>query len=105
MRPLKVFKNKTVNNIISLSLVQGMNYILPLITLPYLVRVLTVHGYGLLTFSVAFMQYFLIFTQFGFNYSATQRIAEARDDKKERSKIFFQCLRRNYFSLLLALAC
>ncbi|EPC8907629.1 flippase [Enterobacter cloacae] len=92
MRPLQVFKNKTVNNIISLSLVQGMNYILPLITLPYLVRVLTVHGYGLLTFSVAFMQYFLIFTQFGFNYSATQRIAEARDDKKERSRIFFSVL-------------
>lgn len=92
MKVIEKIKNKTVRNVLSLSLVQGMNYILPLITLPYLVRVLTIHGYGLLTFSVAFVQYFLIFTQFGFNYSATQRIAEAREDGNKLSQIFFSVL-------------
>ncbi|NUU67349.1 flippase [Enterobacteriaceae bacterium BIT-l23] len=92
-----VIKNKTIKNIVSLSLVQGLNYILPLITLPYLVRTLGVHSYGVLTFCVAFNQYFLLFTQFGFNFSATQRIAKARQEKEQISKIFFSVLGAKLF--------
>lgn len=104
MKFFDMLKNKTIKNVLSLSLVQGMNYILPLITLPYLVRVLTVHGYGLLTFSIAFVQYFLIFTQFGFNYSATQRVAEARENKKQLSQIFFSVLVAKLFFCIISFA-
>ncbi len=42
-----------VKNIVSLVGVQGANYIIPLITVPYLVKVLGPIGYGGLNFSLA----------------------------------------------------
>lgn len=79
-------------NIASLLGIQGMNYIIPLITLPYLVRVLDPIGYGSLGFSLAIVQYFCMFTDYGFNLSATQQIAVHRDDKKKVSKLFWSVL-------------
>lgn len=83
---------KVIKNIISLFSVQGMNYVLPLITLPYMVRVLGPIGYGQLSFSLAIIQYFLLLTQYGFNLSATKRIAECNGDKNKISVIFFNVI-------------
>lgn len=69
-----------------------MNYIIPLITLPYLVRVLQPAGYGSLGFSLAIIQYFIILTDYGFNLSVTQKIAVNRDDKTFISKIFWSVI-------------
>ena len=79
-------------NISSLFGIQGMNYIIPLITLPYLVRVLDPVGYGSLGFSLAIIQYCCMLTDYGFNLSATQRIAVNRDDKHQTSKLFWSVL-------------
>ncbi len=81
-------RHPLISNFLALLLLQGVNYILPLITVPYLFRVLNVEKYGLVNFSNAFIQYFIVFTDFGYNLSATRLIAEKRDDPEERSKIF-----------------
>src|SRR5215212_3965177 len=75
-------------NMVSLFVLQGVNYLLPLITLPYLVRVLGPEGFGLVAFAQAFLQYFVVLTDYGFNLTATREIAVNRDDAREVSKIF-----------------
>jgi polysaccharide transporter, PST family len=84
---------KTIlENVVSLYLVQFANFILPLITFPYLVRVLGTDKFGLLAFAGAFVQFFVSFTDYGFNYSATRRISVHRDDPLIVSTIFSSVL-------------
>ena len=82
-------KKKIIENIFSLSVLQGANYILPLVTLPYLVRILGPEKFGLVAFSQAFTQYFLMLTDFGFNLSATREISINREDKEKVATIFY----------------
>ncbi|MBW9402018.1 flippase [Leclercia sp. EC_58] len=81
-----------LKNITSLFLVQGVGYILPLVTLPYLVRVLGPTSYGNLGFSLALIQYFILLTQYGFEFSATKEIAVHKDNKDKVSEIFWSVI-------------
>ncbi|MEN6552041.1 MAG: flippase [Methanobacterium sp.] len=83
----EVYK-RVVGNMLSLFSLQGFNYILPLITFPYLTRVLGPDKYGLITFAMAFISYFQLVTNYGFNLSASREIALNRNDDVKVSKIF-----------------
>lgn len=75
-----LLKHRLVENFISLGVIQGINYLLPLITIPFLFNQLGVERYGLVNFAFAFIQYFLVLTDFGFGLSGTRYISEHRDD-------------------------
>lgn len=75
-------------NIIALGLVQAANYVIPLVTLPYLTRVLGIEAYGQVAFAQVLMAYFILFTDFGFAWSATRHIAAHRQDKTHLSRVF-----------------
>lgn len=75
-------------NFISLSTLQVLVYVIPLITLPYLTRVLGVANYGLVNFAIAFNTYFQILTDYGFGLSAVREISVNRDDPERVSEIF-----------------
>lgn len=84
----KAGKLRLLENIFSLYLLQGLNYVIPLAVLPYLVRVLGMEIYGLIAFSQSFAQYFNILTDYGFNYSATRFIAQNKQDADAISRAF-----------------
>ena len=81
-------KKNLLENFLSLGALQIISYVIPLITLPYLSRVLGVAKFGLVFFAFAFMQYFIILTDFGFGLSATREIAINRHNQNNLSNIF-----------------
>lgn len=82
-------KNKTlVQNFSYLSILQIFNILVPLLTYPYLIRVLGKETYGLVVFSQAVVGYLCIFINFGFNISATKLISVNRENKEKVNEIF-----------------
>lgn len=61
---------------------------MPLITIPYLIRVLGPDNFGRLAFAQSFIQYLVITTNYSFDLSATRAVALARDDPHELSQLF-----------------
>ena len=79
---------KTIlNNFFSLTLLKALTYLLPLITFPYLIRVLGVDKFGLIMFAQATMYYFEILVDFGFNLSATREVALNAKNKSKLNEI------------------
>lgn len=86
-----------------LFLLQGMNYAIPLILIPYLMIKLGVESYGLIGFSTAIIQFLILFVDFGFNMSATKRVAIYKDNKKDLSRIFFSTVSTKIILLLISI--
>jgi PST family polysaccharide transporter len=79
-------------NIAALFAVQIASYAAPLVTLPWLTRVLGPSAFGRLSFCAAVTSYFVLFADYGFNLSATRQIAVHWDDRAGRSKIFWNTM-------------
>src|SRR5690554_3117541 len=75
-----------------LMLLQIAGYVFPLITIPYLARVIGVDGFGKIAFAAAVMVWFQTVSDWGFNYTATRDVARNRDDKEKVSEIFSNVL-------------
>ena len=75
-------------NLVSVTVLQAANFLVPLILIPYLLRSLGASNFGLLMFAQAFAQFVIIIANYGHDFSATQEIAIHRDDVAKISKVF-----------------
>ena len=69
---------------------QVLTTIAPLITAPYVSRVIGVDGYGFFNKIVSIAYYFFIFAMLGVNTYGNREIAKVRDDRKKRSETFWE---------------
>ena len=68
--------------------VQVSSIVLPLITLPYLSRVLSPAHIGLISFAQSFIWYFQTLTEYGFNLTATRQVAIHLNEPERVAEIF-----------------
>jgi PST family polysaccharide transporter len=96
---------KLVENIASMFIVQGANYALPLISIPYLVHALGAANYGRMVFAQAFILYFSVTVDYGFGLSATRQVALLKDDRLALSKFISTIIVLQSGFALAGLAC
>ncbi|MGA8812245.1 MAG: flippase [Candidatus Sulfotelmatobacter sp.] len=88
LRPFRLVRHALFQNVLSLYGVQVASYIVPLITIPYLARVLGANGWGLVAFAQSFGSYFALLGEYGFALSATREVARHRDNRDNLTDIF-----------------
>ena len=69
---------------------QVLILVLPLITTPYLARVLGAEGTGIYSYTYAIVTYFILFGSLGIALYGQREIAYAQEDKEARKRIFFE---------------
>lgn len=101
-RNISVDTRRILRNFLSLSTLEGINYVLPLITLPYLVRVLGPAKFGIVAFAQAFIMYFVIVTDYGFYLSAPKNIAVHREDIVKVTALFNSIMVMKFLFMLMS---
>lgn len=86
--PKSFFRNKLSLNFIYISLSQIVNYVFPLLTFPYLVKVLGLNGFGLYTFATSFVGYFQLIVDYGFNIIGIKKIAEGKKTTRVNTEVY-----------------
>ena len=84
-----------------LTLLQIAGYVFPLITMPYLARVIGVDGFGKIAFASVVVVWFQTIADWGFNLSATRDVAQNKKNKEKVSEIFSNVLWARCFLTLL----
>jgi hypothetical protein len=83
----RVLKHPVAQNALSLFTVQVARYILPIITIPYLARILGPEALGLVVFTQVSAQWFEMLLDYGFNLSATREVARQQDSQEQIAEI------------------
>jgi len=79
-------------NILSLLLWQIANYVLPLLTFPYMTRVLGPENFGVLGFAQGIMAYAMLLSDWGFALTASQEVARHQQDHAYISRLFWETM-------------
>ncbi len=83
---------------------QILTLILPLITTPYVSRVLGAEGIGIYSYTYSILSYFLLFGQLGIALYGKREIAYVGENKEKRNKVFWELILFRLITLTIAIA-
>lgn len=81
-------KEGVLSNFFSLSLLQALNLLTPLLLVPFVVKTLGIKNYGWIAICQSFIGYITILVDYGFNLTAVRDISSANQNKEVISKIY-----------------
>ncbi len=83
---------------------QVLILILPIITTPYISRVLGAENVGIYSFTISIVTYFTLFGSLGVSMYGQREIAYARDNVSRRKKVFIEIILFRFITMAIALA-
>lgn len=90
--------------LIYLLLIQGGNYLFPLLLLPLLGRVLGVTEFGVLAWCQAIVQYLILLTDYGHNLTATRLVSVRRSDPQGLNEVWSGTMAAKFVLVMVSLA-
>src|SRR5690606_34356088 len=91
-----------VSDFLSLSDLQGLNILLPLLTITFINKTAGFDSFGLIIYTVALALFFIVFVEYGFNTITTRDISLHSDNKEETERIYSEVLTSKLFLLLIS---
>ncbi|MCW2119413.1 oligosaccharide flippase family protein [Flavobacterium sp. 7A] len=85
---IKDIKDLALNSFY-LYLIQGLNYLLPLLSLPFLLNVLSKESFGIYIYALSFSQFAILLIDFGFNISVTKKITLLQNESDEINRVYW----------------
>ncbi|MDF2515210.1 MAG: polysaccharide biosynthesis protein [Sphingobacterium sp.] len=96
--------SKIINNFVSLVILNVVNYVFPLIIIPILIKRLGLEVYGKYIFAFTILNYLNLIVQYGFNFSATNKVAKNQENKSLISGVYTSVtLIRICFSIIITI--
>lgn len=95
-------KKSITRNYIYNMVYQVLILILPLITTPYLSRVLGAEGVGIYSYTYAIVTYFILFGSLGVALYGQREIAYAQENQEKRKKIFIEIVIFRFITIFIA---
>jgi len=86
------YSSRLLSNFIALSIIQGTNFLLPILVMPFVIKRVGADGFGIIAVAQVVMIYLSTISDYGFNLTATRDVAINRDDKPKISRIFYTVL-------------
>ncbi len=96
-------RKKVVKNYIYNLTYQILTLILPIITTPYLARVLGAEGTGIYSYTFSITTYFILFGSLGVALYGQREIAYAQDNPKERKRKFLEIVSFRFITIAIAI--
>ena len=95
-------KKSVVKNYMYNLIYQILILILPLVTTPYLSRVLGAEGVGIYSYTYAIVTYFILFGSLGIALYGQREIAYVQDNVKERKRVFFELITVRFITIAIS---
>ncbi len=93
---------KLTRNIGYMTLSQAANYLLPLVTLPYITRIVGPANYGLIEFATVTTLFFSALVSYGFTFTGTRKVAELKEAYPRIARVYSVVLQSRIYLLVLS---
>jgi len=100
----RYLRHPVVRNALALYWIQFAEYVLPMITVPYLARILLPAGWGLVVFAQSFSGWLSLVLEYGFGFSATREIARNQENTERSAEVAASVIGASVMLLTAALA-
>jgi PST family polysaccharide transporter len=82
-------KSRLWENFTALGIVQITNFVLPLIVIPYVIKIIGAEGFGIVSIAQVIMMFLSNVADYGFNLTATREVSLSQGDVNIISRVFF----------------